>query len=75
MGGGRTSEAEEEQREEEMTPVLQAKIEAMPVSKWKSELAKISDEKTRARVRDHLKTVYHFRQKEPGKRRAKREQP
>ena len=32
-------------------PQLQARIEAMPVKKWKSELAKIQDDATRERVR------------------------
>ena len=44
-------------------PQLQARIEAMPVKKWKSELAKIEDELVRERVREHLKTVYLLRKK------------
>ena len=44
-------------------PQLQAKIEAMPVEKWKSELAKITDESVRERVRNHLLTVHRLRKR------------
>ena len=44
-----------------MTPILQAKIEAMPVSKWKGELAKIEDDEVREIVRNHLKTVHRLK--------------
>lgn len=46
-----------------MIPTLQAKLENLPVERWKAELAKIEDTETRKRVRNHLKTVYKLREK------------
>ena len=48
-----------------MIPTLQARIEAMPVDTWPAELAKIQDDEIRARVRDHLKTVFLLSKKNP----------